>query len=265
MDLTTFTQGRLFSGLIAAFDIAVVGYLVYRVLLLIRGTRAQQVLVGLVLLAIGSFGSRAFGLRTLSWILDNFLGSFLLIVIVVFQHDIRRGLSRMGRRPFFGDISYGRGAFLVDELSRAAEALAEEGIGALIVIEREADLGELAEAGVRLDARLSSNLLLTIFTPPSPLHDGAVVIAQGRIAAASVFLPLTQNPRVDPLLGTRHRAAIGITEEVDAVAIVVSEERGQMSVVESGRITRDVDAVKLRNLLHGYLGPRPSRRKSRVA
>ncbi len=247
----------------AVVDILVVAYLIYRVLLLIRGTRAQQVLVGLGLIAGGFFASKLFGLRTLSWILDNFISSFLLIVIVVFQHDIRRGLSRVGRRPFFGPVGYGQGAYLVDELTRAAEAMAQDRIGAIILVEREADLSELAETGIRVDARISTGLVMQIFTPPGPLHDGAVILQQGRISAAAVFLPLTQNPRLDPSLGTRHRAAVGATEEVDAIAIVVSEEKGQISIAEGGTLTRDLDAAMLRKVLHRYFGSRQQRKKGR--
>lgn len=250
-------------GLVVASiaDVLVVAYLIYRVLLLIRGTRAQQILVGLGLIAGGFFASKIFGLRTLSWILDNFIGSFLLIVIVVFQHDIRRGLSRVGRRPFFGNVGYGQGVYLVDELTRAAEAMAQDKIGAIILVEREADLSELAETGIRVDGRISTGLLMQIFTPPGPLHDGAVVLQQGRISAAAVFLPLTQNPRLDPSLGTRHRAAVGATEEVDAIAIVVSEEKGQISIAEGGSLTRDLDAAMLRKVLLRYFGSRQQRTK----
>jgi diadenylate cyclase len=248
-------------GLVAAavVDILVVAYLIYRVLLLIRGTRAQQVLVGLALIAGGFFASKVFGLRTLSWILDNFISSFLLIVIVVFQHDIRRGLSRFGKRPLFGSVGYGQGAYLVDELTRAAETMAQDKIGAIILVEREADLSELAETGIRVDARISTPLLTQIFTPPGPLHDGAVIVQQGRVSAAAVFLPLTQNPRLDPSTGTRHRAAVGATEEVDAIAIVVSEERGQISIVEGGTLTRDLDPAMLRKVLQRYFGTRQMR------
>lgn len=254
------------TALAAVADILVVAYLIYRILLLIRGTRAQQILVGLGLIVGGFFASKLFGLRTLSWILDNFISSFLLIVIVVFQHDIRRGLSRVGRRPFFGGAAYGQGAYLVDELTRAAEAMAQDRIGAIVLIEREADLSELSETGIRCDARISTGLLMQIFTPPGPLHDGAVIIQNGRISAAAVFLPLTQNPRLDPSLGTRHRAGVGVTEEVDAIAVIVSEERGQISIAEGGTLTRDLDGAMMRKVLQRYFGtrPTPSRRRERT-
>jgi uncharacterized protein (TIGR00159 family) len=263
MELSLLTENTVLKVLISIADVVVVAYLIYRVLLLIRGTRAQQVLVGLLLLGIAFLISKVLGLKTLEWILDNFIESFLLIVIVVFQHDIRRGLSRVGRRPFFGAVGYGQGAYLVDELTRAAESMAKDRIGAIILIEREADLSELAETGIRVDARISTGLLIQVFTPPGPLHDGALIIQQGRIAAAAVFLPMTQNPRLDPSLGSRHRAAVGVTEEVDVVAIVVSEERGQISIAEGGTLTRDLDGAMLRKVLQRYFGPRPARpRKS---
>lgn len=260
MDLSFFTRTNVLNVVVSLADILTVAYIIYRVLLLIRGTRAQQILVGLGLIALSFFASKLFGLKTLYWILENFISSFVLIVIVVFQHDIRRGLSRVGKRPIFEAIAYGQGAFLVDELTRAAETLAKDRIGAILLVEREADLGELAETGIRVDARISTGLIVQIFVPPGPLHDGAAVIQQGRVSAAAVFLPLTQNPRLDPSLGTRHRAAVGATEEVDAIAIVVSEERGQVSVAEGGSLTRDLDPAMLRKVLQRYFGTRQTRK-----
>jgi diadenylate cyclase len=252
------SSNRALGFIVAVVDILLVAYIIYRILDLIRGTRAQQALVGLFLIAAGFFASKFFGLATLSWLLDNFISSFLLIVIVVFQHDIRRGLSRVGKRSIYEAIGYGRGAYLVDELTRAASTMAKDRIGAIMIVEREADLSELAETGIRVDARISTPLLSQIFTPPGPLHDGAVIIQQGRIASAAVFLPLTQNPRLDPSLGTRHRAGVGVTEELDAIAIVVSEEKGQVSIVEGGTLTRDLDEAMLRKVLLNYLG-RPTK------
>ena len=259
MNLGFLADSTVLKVLASAADILVVSYLIYRVLILIRGTRAQQVLVGLALIGIAFFASKFLQLRTLSWIFDNFIGSFLLLVIVVFQHDIRRGLSRVGRRPFFGGVAYGQGAYLVDELTRAAESMSRDKIGAIVLIEREADLSELAETGIRVDGRVSTGLIVQTFMPPGPLHDGAVIIQQGRVTAAAVFLPLTQNPRLDPSLGTRHRAAVGVTEELDAIAIVVSEERGQISIAEGGSLTRDLDPAMLRKVLTRYFGPRTAR------
>lgn len=241
------------SGLV---DVLLVAYVVYRVLLLIRGTRAQQILVGLGLILVAFLGAKVFQLRTLSWILDTFISSFLLLVIVVFQHDIRRVLSRVGKSSVFGEVEYGRGAFLVEEITRACISMAEQRIGALFLIERGGDLQELAETGVRMDARLTAALLEQVFTPKGPLHDGAVLVQQGRITAARVVLPLSQNPHLDEKLGTRHRAAIGATEEYDSVAVVVSEERGQISLAEGGVLTRDLDGATLRQVLFNYFGQR---------
>lgn len=265
MDVSRWSRSFALEMLGAATDILLVAFIIYRILLLIRGTRAQQVLTGLGLIAGAFFLSKTCNLRTLSWILDNFISSFVLIVIVVFQHDIRRGLSRVGKRPVFEAVAYGQGAFLVDELTRAAEALAKDRIGAILLIEREASLDELAETGIRIDSRVTMSLIVQMFLPPGPLHDGAVLIQHGRISSAAVFLPLTQNPRLDPSLGTRHRAAVGVTEEIDAVAIVVSEERGQISVAENGALTRDLDPTMLRKVLQRYFGTRPSRLKHAAA
>lgn len=265
MDFSFLSRANVLALLSSAVDIMAVAYIVYRILLLIRGTRAQQVLNGLGLIALAFVAAKLFQLRTLSWILDNFISSFVLIVIVVFQHDIRRGLSRVGKRQIFEGIAYGQGAFLVEELTRAAEALAKDRIGAILLIEREGDLGELAETGIRVDARISSGLIAQMFLPPGPLHDGAALVQHGRISAAAVFLPLTQNPRLDPSLGTRHRAAVGATEEVDAVAIVISEERGQISIAEGGALTRDLDAAMLRKVLQRYFGSRQTRKRQELA
>ncbi len=257
------TDSPVFAVLVSLVDIGVVAYLVYRVLLLIRGTRAQQMLVGLGLMAASFFLARVFDLKTLSWILENFISSFLLVVIVVFQHDIRRGLSRVGRRPLFRVMGLDQAEDLIEEVTTAAEVMAAGRMGALIIIEREGDLGEWAETGIVVDAKISTPLLKQIFTPPGPLHDGAVLIQQGRISAASVFLPLTQ-VAMEQTLGTRHRAAVGITEELDALAVVVSEERGQIAFVEGGNLTHGLDGAMLRQLLIHHLGHRPKRKRTEV-
>jgi uncharacterized protein (TIGR00159 family) len=262
--MTIWSLSTLLYVCIALLDIGSVYYLIYRILLLIRGTQAQQMLVGMALIAGSFLGSKLLGLRTLSWILDNFISSFVLIVIVIFQHDIRRGLSRVGKRPMFEAMGYASNALIVEELTRSTESLAKDRIGALILIEREADLTEWAESGLSVDARVSAGLLVQIFTPPGPLHDGSVVVQNGRLTAAAVFLPLTQNPRLDPTLGTRHRAAVGATEELDAIAIVVSEESGQISIAEGGSLTRDLNSSMLRKLLQRQLGDVPASKKIKM-
>jgi uncharacterized protein (TIGR00159 family) len=231
-----------------AVDIAIIAFVVYRIIGLIRGTRAARMLIGLLIVFLTYLSSQFFDLYTLNWVLDNFLSSFLLVIVVIFQHDIRRALTQVGSRPFFGGDSRMAGQDL-EEIVRSAVTLASRRIGALIVLEREVGLNEYVEGGTALDARISKELLSSIFLATSPIHDGAVVVRNGRITAAGCFLPLTTNPNVSKTLGTRHRAAIGLTEETDAVVIVVSEEEGSISLVHEGRITRNVDAGTLRNTL----------------
>ncbi len=234
-------------------DFVLVYYLLYRILLLIKGTRAVQMLLGLFVIIGAYFASRVLGLSTLHWLIGNFISySFIFIVIVLFQHDIRRGLQRLGgTHVFTGDIRAGRAA--VEELVKGAAALAARRLGALIVVERGGDLEDFAKQGTPIDARLSRELLLALFQHASPLHDGAVVVRGNRLAAAGVFLPLTSQDDVDPELGTRHRAALGLTEEVDAVVLVVSEERGEISLVVDGRIRRGLDQATLRKALQDLL------------
>lgn len=233
-------------------DIALVAFGVYWLLLLIRGTRAVQILVGLMILAGASLASQAFGLGTVQWILTNFLSSAVLIIIVLFQQDIRRALARVGR-GVFPSISRTEASQILEDVVRAAQALAQRRVGALFVLERETRLNDLIEAGTALDAAVSKDLLLSLFLPLSPLHDGAVVIQDGRIAWAGCVLPLTLREDLPEGLGTRHRAAVGITEESDAVVVVVSEETSTISVVYAGEMVRDLDGPRLREVLREIL------------
>ncbi|HTY18894.1 MAG TPA: diadenylate cyclase CdaA [Myxococcota bacterium] len=233
-------------------DIVIVAFGIYWLLLLIRGTRAVQILVGLMLLAGASLASKAFDLATLQWILDNFLSSAVLIIIVLFQTDIRRALARVGR-GVFPAVSRREETQILEEVVRSAQTLADRRIGALIALERETRLNDLVEAGIAVDAAVSKDLLTSIFMPTSPLHDGAVVIQDGRIAWAGCVLPLTLREGLPEGLGTRHRAAIGITEESDAVVVVVSEETSAISVVFGGELVRDLDGPRLRELLREIL------------
>ena len=233
-------------------DIALVAFGVYWLLLLIRGTRAVQILVGLMSLAGTSLASQAFGLGTLQWILDNFVGSAVLIIIVLFQQDIRRALARVGR-GVFRSVTPGQTSQILEDVVRAAQALAKRRLGALIVLERETRLDDLIEAGTALDAAVTRDLLISLFLPLSPLHDGAVVIQDGRIAWAGCVLPLTLREKLPEGLGTRHRAAVGVTEESDAVVVVVSEETSAISVVYGGEMVRDLDGPRLRETLREIL------------
>jgi len=234
-------------------DVLVVAFLIYRVLLLVRGTRAMQMAVGLGLIFAAYQASRQFGLYTLYTLLDAFLTYIVLLVVVLFQNDIRRVLTRVGTRPFFRGARHQRELQAVEEVVKAAVALAHKHIGALVVFERDALLDEFIQQGTALDAAVSKELLYSLFVPSheNPMHDGAVIIREGRIWQAGVFLPLTGSPKLDRSLGTRHRAAIGISEETDAVVVVVSEERGAISICFNGNMVRDLDGGSLRQALLG--------------
>ena len=233
-------------------DIALVALGIYWLLMLIRGTRAVQILVGLIVLMAASATAQYFQLDTLRLTLEYFLPSAPLIIIVLFQADIRRALARVGR-GFFPAVSAEQESQIVEDVVRAAQALAQKRVGALIVLERETGLLDQIEGGTPLDAAVSKDLLVSLFQPYSPLHDGAVVIQNGRVARAGGILPLTQRSDLPEGLGTRHRAAIGITEETDAVVVVVSEETATISVVAGGEILRGLDAPRLRGALSRVL------------
>lgn len=234
-------------------DILLVAIVVYNLLLLIRGTRAVQVLIGILLVAIVHYAAGLFELLTLQRVIEAFLIVLPFAIVVLFQHEIRRALAQFGRYPLGGLATHGQVESTFDQTALAATTLASRRIGALIVIERLDGLRNYVENGIRLDAEVGYDLLINIFSPDTPLHDGAVIIQNDRIAAASCFLPLTQSAELSKDLGTRHRAAVGISEETDAVAVVVSEETGLISVAWNGEITRDLDSRSLRNTLYQYL------------
>jgi len=240
--------GANFDPLRDTIDILIVTFGIYWLLLLIRGTRAVQILVGLTVLIGASLASEIFQLVTLRLILENFLSSAVLIFIVIFQNDIRRALAQVGR-GFFRSTAGGAELQSVEEVVRGAQDLAAKRIGAIFVIERETVLDDQIEAGTRVDAELTKELLFSIFNPQSPLHDGGVLIQDGRIAAAGCILPLTLRTDLPEGVGTRHRAAVGITEETDALVIVVSEETGAISVVMGGKMLTDLTGPQLRNVL----------------
>lgn len=238
-----------------AVDILVVAYAIYRILLLVRGTRAAQVGQGLVLLAIVYAISQWLQLTTTFTLLDRSLTSFLVFMVVIFQADIRRALMRVGDRPFLSRWRKPSDAPAMQEVIDAAEDLAQRRVGALFVFERDASVDDFVTQSTHLDAEISTELLLTIFLPSqdNPLHDGAVLIRNGRIAAAGAVLPLTNAGALDRQLGTRHRAALGISEETDAAVVVVSEERGEISLCFNGNIVRGLDAQTTRQALYGVL------------
>jgi len=233
-------------------DIALVFIIVYVVLKLVRGTRAVPTVVGMLLLAVLYWFSLAYDLSTLEFVLRYAVLYLGFAIIVLFQSEIRQALMYFANRLRFPVLKRQRGQFggsVYDEIVLAITTLASEKIGALLVIERNIGLRNFIDAGVQMDARISYDLLVSIFHPETPLHDGAVVIQNERIAAASVFLPLTKNPEISRELGTRHRAAIGITEGSDAISIVVSEETGLITYVEGGTVSRNLDPTRLRKLL----------------
>jgi len=230
-------------------DILIVAYLIYRALVLIKGTLTVQILLGLSILFILLKGSEHYELITIHRLLLQFWKNWVLVAIVLFQPEIRNALAQMGRHwPFFSKYRH-RKKSVIEEIGNAASSLAASRIGALIVLERDTGLANLREMGMHLDANVSSELLRNIFYPNSPLHDGAVIIHNERIDVAACFLPLTKNPLLARSLGTRHRAAIGLTEETDAVVIVVSEERGIISLAINGSLEKMNDAEHLKRRL----------------
>ena len=243
-------------------DILLVAFIIYYVLRLLEGTRALQVLFGFVLLIVLYYVSQR-GLFTLNWILGQFLGSIIIIIVILFQNDIRRGLAALGRRPFLLRISLGKTKELFsEEIVKAASYMANRRIGALIAIERNNSLADFIEIGMRIDALVSRELIISIFNPSSPLHDGGIIIVGNRILSAGSFFPLATDPDLERDLGTRHRAAIGLSLETDALVIVVSEETGIISLAAGGEITRGLDATSLQNRLHDLLGiKRPAKNK----
>ena len=234
---------------IAVLDIVVVAAIIYQLIVFIKGTRAVQMALGLALIVVFFYFSRWIALETVSWMLTNILPYFVFVIIVIFQHEIRRALVRFGQAPLFGGFSTINRNEFYDEIVLAVRTLATNQTGALIVIERDIGLKTYIESGIALDAALSYDLLVSIFNPSVPLHDGAVIIQNRRIAAGACFLPLTVKPRLSKELGTRHRAAIGVTEETDAVAIVVSEETGAISFAHDGEMERYLDPDTLRQRL----------------
>jgi uncharacterized protein (TIGR00159 family) len=230
-------------------DILVIAFIIYHALLLVKGTRGWQMTLGITSLFLFYYLIRYLELRTVEWLLANFFTYFIFALIVIFQSEIRRGLASLGGGGFFYRFTSRKSRERFDEIVLAATTLSSQGIGALIVVERDIGLKTYIERGIKLDAYLTYDLLVTIFNPKSPLHDGAVVVQGTHVAAAACFLPLTLDPYLSKELGTRHRAAIGITEETDAVAVVVSEETGKISAVVEREITRGLDGPRLLRIL----------------
>lgn len=232
-------------------DILLVAFIIYQLLQFLRGTHAVQMALGAFLLVVLYWTSILANLQTVNWLLRTFLPFVVFGIIVVFQSEIRKVLAHLGKTPvpFFGSVSLRRKEEVVDEVVLAATTLASARTGAIIVVERDMGLRSYIETGIALDALLTYDLLISIFNPETPLHDGAVIIQGNRVAAAACFLPLTVNPELSRTLGSRHRAAIGLSEDTDAVAVVVSEETGIISLVLEGRIRRELDGRQLKQAL----------------
>lgn len=246
-------------------DILVVSFIIYEVLKLIRGTRAVQMGLGVGVLVALFYGSRWGHLETVNWLIRTFAGYLVFAAIVLFQSDIRRALAHLGRAPFFRYLAKTNAAEeTVEELVVAASMLSAQRVGAIIAIERQIGLRNYIEGGIPLEAILTYDLLLSIFQLRSPLHDGAVIVQEDRVAAAACFLPLTVTPKLGKELGSRHRAAIGLTEENDAVAIVVSEETGSISVVVDGQMERGLSAEMLRSRLRSLILQRDTKAAART-
>jgi diadenylate cyclase len=243
------TQVFGFNVALAILDISLLSVVIYRLLLLIRGTRAVQMFIGLLTIIVLSITADWLSLGGLNWLIANLKTVWVIAFLILFQPELRRGLSQIGQSRFFARFLAGTRFGVLGEVVKAVEELSEERVGGLIVLERNSGLRNFVETGTRLDAIVTSELLLTIFTPHTTLHDGAVIVRGDRVVAAGCILPLSQNPRLSQSLGTRHRAALGLAEETDAVVIVVSEETGGISIAADGKLVRRLDEGTLRSEL----------------
>ena len=243
-------------GWMDLLQILIVAFLLYRVLLIIQRTRAMQIVIGVLVIAAAYLISQFVGLTLIETLLENLLQYGAIAALVVFQPELRTGLTRLGQSRLLRIVSPMPENQLIDELVHAVEELSRKKIGAIIVLEQEVGLDEYAQTGSRERVRVSAAMLQTIFTPGTPLHDGAVIIVGSDIRAAGAILPLTQYAVADKTLGTRHRAAIGLSEETDALVIVVSEETASISIASRGSLERDVDSARLREVLGGTLPER---------
>jgi diadenylate cyclase len=241
--------------IIDVLDILITSYLLYRLFALMRGTRAVHMFFGLIVLFILSVIAGWVNMIALNWIISSLRTVWVIAFVIIFQPELRRALAQAGQNRFlrrFVSVSDSKG--VVPEIIKAVSNMADKKIGALIVLEKDMGLKNYIETGTKVDAKVSDELLGTIFTPPSPLHDGAVIIQNDRVVAAGCILPLTQDPRVTSALGTRHRAALGLSEETDAIVVVVSEETGTIAYAEGGKLHRKIDLNTLRGELLNSFG-----------
>ncbi|MFN8945369.1 MAG: diadenylate cyclase CdaA [Pseudobdellovibrionaceae bacterium] len=235
-------------------DVVLVWVVVYKILVLIKRTGTLQMLSGLGILAMLFLASLQFEFSTFNWLLEKFFSNLFVIVVILFQGEIRRALAQIGTNPFFTDTSLAQETEIVEDIVRGISTLAEKGCGALLVLEKDLLIDFFIEAGVEIDAKVSSELIISSFHPSSPIHDGAMLIRNGRIVSCGNILPLSKNPALDKNLGTRHRAAIGLTEETDALVIVVSEENRHIALVSQGHLLSSVDGAYLRQAIYDHYG-----------
>jgi diadenylate cyclase len=244
--------------LVKIVDILVVWYVIYKLIMMIRGTKAVQLLKGIILIILVRIVSNFLGLTTLQWLMDQAIIWGFLAIIIIFQPELRRALEQIGRGKLFSRSSVNEDeeqVKMVEAIIKATEYMAKRRIGALISVERETGMGDYIETGIILNARVSSELLINIFIPNTPLHDGAVIIQKNHVAAAACYLPLSESPFISKELGTRHRAALGISEVTDSVTVVVSEETGAVSITKNGELHRDLTPEQFRELLTRELVP----------
>jgi diadenylate cyclase len=245
-------------------DILIVAYILYRILLMIRGTRTVQMMVGVFVIIGGYYVAQRLELYVISWAIRNLLAYLVFVILVIFHPELRRLLAQVGQNTFFRHFYGLEKSQVIDEIVRATEWLSSRRIGALIVIERNIGLKNYVDSGVNIDGEVSKELLSSIFISGAPLHDGAVIVKGDRLMAAACFLPLTLSSNISKELGTRHRAAIGITEETDAVVVIASEETGSVSIAVRGEITRQLPSAELKRVLKSLLEPENARSKSRL-
>lgn len=254
-----------FDWLRTVIDILIVALLFYRLFILVRGTRAIQMFIGLVVLVVLSAVAQWLQLAALNWLLDSLRTVWVIAFIIIFQPELRKALTQIGQSRLFNRFVGVTEFTYLNEVQNGVERASRKGLGALIVIERNVGLKNYIETGTQIEATVSAELLETIFTPPSPLHDGAVVLRGSQIIAAGCILPISANPDLEKTLGTRHRAAVGLSEETDAIVIVVSEETRQISIAENGRLTRNLQIGELKSRLSSLLKIKPAKAEHREA